>query len=109
MDPAECERKGYKRGENASPHDKRVHQPTGEAPLCDETLLDQVMGSGFCGALRVCKKPLAVAEELAAAPPVESGSRALEPLGVTEGHRSEGDYACYGITEERRIIVLEFA
>src|SRR5438874_4944521 len=41
--PAEDEREGNQSGDDAAPHDERVHQPARETAPRDESLLDQIV------------------------------------------------------------------
>src|SRR6185503_19999538 len=40
MDPSKHERKGYKRRQNAAPHDQKMHQPAKEAAFENKMLAD---------------------------------------------------------------------
>ena len=65
----------------------------------ETALFDEVTSEATGRALRVSSEPLAVAEELPAAPPVDARGGTMKPDRITEDHCSEGDNAGYRVPE----------
>src|SRR5687767_4346987 len=109
MYPAENQRKGYQSGEDASPHDQEMHQPTCESSLEDEALPNQVGGKCLSGASGVLRELFTLKIKLPAAPPVNSGSRPLQPDRVTKHDCAERDDARDGVAEECGVVMFQIA
>src|SRR5947209_2647636 len=109
MHPAEDEREGNQRGEDAAPHNQRVHQPARETAPCDKLLLDQIVRNRLCRARRVGQKFFALAEELPAAPPVDARRGTPQPQRIAIDQCAEGHDARHRVAEERGIVMLKVA
>lgn len=107
MDPAKNQGKRDECGDDASPHDQEMHQPTGEATLEDEALPDEISSKRFCSAGGVLNKSIALEIKLPTTTPVDSCRRPLEPYRITKHDCANGYYTRNGVPEERSVVVFE--
>src|SRR6185503_10976633 len=107
MDPPKHKRKGYKRRQNAAPHDQKMHQPAKKAAFENKMLADEVFTDRLGGRRCVLEKALSLKEKVEPSPEIRTCRRPLQPDRIAKYDRSQCNYACNRVTEQRRIEVLQ--
>ena len=107
VNPAERQREGDRRRQDAAPEQAPVRRPTQWRSLLDEPLGDDIGHEQYGQVPGIAKEPRGREEQLPAAPPEAPRRRFREPHRIAVTQAERGEDARAGVRDERRIEIAE--